>query len=408
MKSLNSAYKSQRGTDKSSVYLFILDKGQVGDSNPAGELPRGKQFGYLFTGNGGDIDWTIAHELGHGLFRLQHTFDGEYGGTAKSLKAQTDNLMDYGGGTHLAKWQWDEIHDPALLVNPFEGDEDAMFIGCNAPQPKTKGKLEGEKTTTSGILSGVDPMIMTQCTKTWYYHADGAAGWYETEKYAEIVQPVIKGLLITQTDDVILELREDELYDVYSLKLNYLVAFQAFYANENLDEDSFGTLLTDEIVSKACQGLRKDINDIHDRRSGRLESVSPEFELLSFGLGAVIKNISVKIASKVAIKGLSARAFYTTVRSTLGKGNSLLKPLGLGSTGRTVANNLTEELAMKEAMANPSIGKMIMEGITDMRWPGWSKMQYIHTSLDGNKTVIHYVGKFENGILRYVDDFKFK
>jgi hypothetical protein len=126
MKSLNSAYKSQRGTDKSSVYLFILDKGQVGDSNPAGELPRGKQFGYLFTGNGGDIDWTIAHELGHGLFRLQHTFDGEYGGTAKSLKAQTDNLMDYGGGTHLAKWQWDEIHDPALLVNPFEGDEDSM------------------------------------------------------------------------------------------------------------------------------------------------------------------------------------------------------------------------------------------------------------------------------------------
>ncbi|GHU89942.1 hypothetical protein FACS1894155_07630 [Bacteroidia bacterium] len=128
MKSLNSAYRSQRGTDKTSVYLFILNKGQIEDSNPSGDMPRGKQFGYLFTANGGDIAWTTAHELGHGLFRLQHTFDGEYGGTAKSLKNQTDNLMDYGSGTHLAKWQWDEIHDPALLVNPFEGDEDAMAI----------------------------------------------------------------------------------------------------------------------------------------------------------------------------------------------------------------------------------------------------------------------------------------
>lgn len=30
-----------------------------------------------------------------------------------------------------------------------------------------------------------------------------------------------------------------------------------------------------------------------------------------------------------------------------------LKPLGLGSTGRTTAANITEELAMKEIMSNP-------------------------------------------------------
>jgi hypothetical protein len=34
--------------------------------------------------------------------------------------------MDYSGGTHLAKWQWDVMFDPALLVNPFEDDEAGM------------------------------------------------------------------------------------------------------------------------------------------------------------------------------------------------------------------------------------------------------------------------------------------
>ncbi len=126
MKALNSAYKSSRGVSKNTVYLFILNKGQIGDLNPSGDMPRGKQFGYLFTSNGGDLSWTIAHELGHGLFKLQHTFDKEYGNQAAAQKGKTDNLMDYSGGTHLAKWQWDEIFSPALLVNPFEGDEAGM------------------------------------------------------------------------------------------------------------------------------------------------------------------------------------------------------------------------------------------------------------------------------------------
>ena len=90
------------------------------------------------------------------------------------------------------------------------------------------------------------------------------------------------------------------------------------------------------------------------------------------------------------------------------RGGSWLVPLGRGTTGRTAAANITEQLAMKEAMSNPSAGKVIMEGLKDSRWAGWSKMQYVHTSLNGKKTVIHYVAKFERGVIKYVDDFKFK
>lgn len=54
-----------------------------------------------------------------------------------------------------------------------------------------------------------------------------------------------------------------------------------------------------------------------------------------------------------------------------------LKPLGLGSTGRTTANNLAEQMGMK-----------------DSRWSGWTKMEY--------------KVKTENGVLKAVDNFKFK
>lgn len=81
-----------------------------------------------------------------------------------------------------------------------------------------------------------------------------------------------------------------------------------------------------------------------------------------------------------------------------------LSPLGLGSTGRTVANNLTEQLAMKEIMSNPHSGTVIIQSISDIRWMGWSKM----SSMSAHGVEIHYVAKFENGIIKAVDDFKFK
>jgi hypothetical protein len=85
-----------------------------------------------------------------------------------------------------------------------------------------------------------------------------------------------------------------------------------------------------------------------------------------------------------------------------------LVSMGLGSTGRSTATNLAEELTMKEITSNPTLGKVVMTGMRDSRWLGWDKMQYTHVALDGSKTTIHYVGKFENGVLKAVDDFKFK
>lgn len=132
MKKLNSAFIAHKGKDydPAALYLFIMITSD--DKNATGDMPRSKQFGYLFKKTallGGEeaLYRTIAHELSHGTFNLNHTFDSQY----QITRSTTDNLMDYTGGTDLVKHQWDAIHDPGLVLGMFERDEEgAMSLPC--------------------------------------------------------------------------------------------------------------------------------------------------------------------------------------------------------------------------------------------------------------------------------------
>lgn len=127
MRDLNDRYKGDaKSFDRSANYLFFLKATgaeQINDRDLAGFMPRGSQFGYIFTSEIKDANEavTVAHELGHGRWKLYHTFDKHYGEVPGSRG--TDNVMDYNNGAAFAKWQWDQINDPALMVNIFEGDE---------------------------------------------------------------------------------------------------------------------------------------------------------------------------------------------------------------------------------------------------------------------------------------------
>ena len=84
-------------------------------------MPRKSRFGYLFSNDGEQLSKTIAHELGHGLFTLRHTFDSEYAG--KKSQGTSPNLMDYAEGTALAAFQWNVMASPAIFTAADKAEE---------------------------------------------------------------------------------------------------------------------------------------------------------------------------------------------------------------------------------------------------------------------------------------------
>ena len=140
MEYLKKAYTQLAGT-LDGVYLFVVDAAGGLESQPKdllGEMPRRSRFGYIFSGNSPNggvsaLSHTIAHELGHGLFTLQHTFDDEYGGTES--QGQTRNLMDYTTGKELAAFQWNVLANPAVFT-VADNAEEVRFLSGFALSPK--------------------------------------------------------------------------------------------------------------------------------------------------------------------------------------------------------------------------------------------------------------------------------
>ncbi|MDR1554054.1 MAG: hypothetical protein LBS69_11430, partial [Prevotellaceae bacterium] len=130
MKTFNIAYRENIGEryDKDKNYLFVLDEDvSRSDRDAQGFMPLGGRFGYLFKNQipANEIHTIAAHELGHGIWALKHTFDNDYGDITVNT---TENLMDYTpDADHLAKWQWEIIRYPALFTDPFGGDEEGEF-----------------------------------------------------------------------------------------------------------------------------------------------------------------------------------------------------------------------------------------------------------------------------------------
>jgi hypothetical protein len=137
MKEFNLAYRKNIGEryDKDKTYLFILgEDASRSDRDAQGFMPLGGRFGYLFKNqiSANEITTIAAHELGHGIWALKHTFDNDYGNIAVNT---TGNLMDYTpGATHLAKWQWEIIRYPALFTDPFGSDEEGEWVNLDVAE----------------------------------------------------------------------------------------------------------------------------------------------------------------------------------------------------------------------------------------------------------------------------------
>ena len=174
---LKKAYTQLAGT-LDGIYLFVVDAAGGLESQPKdllGEMPRRSRFGYIFSGNSPNegvsaLSHTIAHELGHGLFTLQHTFDDEYGGTKS--QGQTRNLMDYTTGKELAAFQWNVLANPAVFTaadNKSQGDlvrrEKALVNAKNGGITPDGKVILSVKATNSDHIA-----ILTIIPGSYYVH----------------------------------------------------------------------------------------------------------------------------------------------------------------------------------------------------------------------------------------------
>ena len=165
LKKLRDSYEEQHPLDKDEVCVFVLSSELSKSSkleDVEGLMPRKSRFGYIFTGNspnGKSLARTLAHELGHGLFTLQHSFDDEYGG--KKSQGETANLMDYTMGSEavqLAAFQWNIISNPAPFT-ALDRDKDAHFKSGAVLTPNLDlVRIAGSKTLYVSDIYGFKPV----------------------------------------------------------------------------------------------------------------------------------------------------------------------------------------------------------------------------------------------------------
>ncbi|QYS89498.1 hypothetical protein [Flavobacterium davisii] len=119
-------YQKTHPADKNQYYIFVTSG--IKPSRPiSGFMPRHSQCGFVFGAQKGDdakaasnITDIIAHELGHGVFELQHPWEEFNTGSKNS---NTPWLMDYTSGTKLAYVHWQRISHPKFGVYALDSSE---------------------------------------------------------------------------------------------------------------------------------------------------------------------------------------------------------------------------------------------------------------------------------------------
>jgi hypothetical protein len=173
MQRINQEINRLPGYDPEKYYLIVVQNAQGGIK---GFMPRARNKGFIVaTGHGSlsDLGRTMAHELGHGAFRLRHPWE-QFSGL---VPGQTDNLMDYASGTRLHHYQWHIVHNPPPLAGLLDGDEEGELVGIKYPVanfgfliwPYERNNLEGDKQNTiyfcGDVSDEIKPLIMEQIKK---------------------------------------------------------------------------------------------------------------------------------------------------------------------------------------------------------------------------------------------------
>lgn len=130
------AYADSKGgvdkLDANTAYMLAVYEAANLEDNLLGKMPAQEQFGFIYVGGAQESSLmrTIAHEVGHGAYHMEHSFHNIYLGA--DSKTKTTNIMDYGMGLDLWKYQWDIVHDPGHVWGILKRDKDAQALTASA------------------------------------------------------------------------------------------------------------------------------------------------------------------------------------------------------------------------------------------------------------------------------------
>ncbi|MFN6086164.1 MAG: hypothetical protein ACK476_14715, partial [Fluviicola sp.] len=123
MRALRDAYKETHELASNEYLLFVIPGFETAAID--GYMVRGKGLGFVkLNGNLVEFVHTMAHELGHGMGGLTHSW-----GEDVSKKGLTTNLLDYSTGTKLIKGQWEDLNEAPNVVSMFDSEEDGESSG---------------------------------------------------------------------------------------------------------------------------------------------------------------------------------------------------------------------------------------------------------------------------------------
>jgi filamentous hemagglutinin len=174
--------------------------------------------------------------------------------------------------------------------------------------------------------------------------------------------------------------------------------WRAYAAQQELEAAGKGSWLASMSGQELYERGYLTQQEAQDLQAMRRETLAAAFVPPALALG--LKGGGSTAGQKIQSVAEEAKASALNVPREFPVAN---KPLGLGTTGRTIPANLNEKLAMEQALSNPAAGRPLPMPMTDHRWPatdGWKKMVQNINGIE-----IHYV---RNSVTGAIDDFKFK
>ena len=205
---IKNYYKEKEGADKDTYYVFFVDELKPSDSSIKGFMPRKHQFGFVFSdyvkidkNEDNETLHTLAHELGHGVFGLEHS------------KIGTDLLMHESSstGTEFTHMDWDVMHAAGFKLYLFDSDADGELSEDKGDSIYTeisdriKKELKeisdrlGVKTYVSVYIEKCEGELETSQAEIKYSNIEGIQKAYVTSENINNIE--YKYLIIYFTDD---------------------------------------------------------------------------------------------------------------------------------------------------------------------------------------------------------------